>query len=196
MKNLIFALFCLVFTLNATANCLPAYEDNIELRLQNLKQNHSTAVNSTAGTFIGVTGVFSYFGVVLVGPWGLLIGPQFGFFAAAPIGAGFYVYSKAKLYGLNQRAMVYTVLHEAINKDGVNTKHYNDTFNALKTRYKDLNQDKFDDILISLNDSKELCDGTIAQYRKYRLFRRRTLATYKDLWAYLWDKTGKLMNSY
>lgn len=194
MKIMAFVLTALI-SLEVFADCRLDYEEDIAHRLTSIQRNNRIGKNSTVATFTVVGGFWTYMGVVLVGPWGVLIGSQFGAIGALPVGTTFWVRNKIKKYGLQKMTNSLSVIVEVEeNHPKVNTFSYELLVKNLRRVYPELTTTQFDQWITHLNDSRELCDGTVARFGRKLIGRKKMLADTNDILRYSNVKLKNFLN--
>lgn len=187
--------FLTIFSFNAFANCRLDYEDNIAYRVKSIQRTSHVGKVSSAATFSVVGGFWIYVGVALVGPWGILIGSEFGAIGALPVGASFWVTNKVKKYNLIKMANALSIIIEVDeNHPKINTFSYDLLLKNLTKVYPSLSSDQFDDWINYLNESKALCDGTVARFGRKLVGKKKMLADTNDILRYSNIKLKDFLN--
>jgi hypothetical protein len=184
IKHLVITII-LTFTFlgQSFADCRPDYTQDVKTRIEKLEKSKKVAWYATG---IGGGGMFAFWGVMgvlLVGPWGVLIGAQFGVLGALA-GGPFYIYNKIKKSKLKKMAYMLQLLEELYGESDLpKDSNFLDMFDKLSKKKPGLSKDRLKEVLMGLNDNRALCNGSVAQYKK--IVKSGKLTTPKRLLKYL-----------
>lgn len=173
MKNIILAAILLISSTFAHANCRPQIELELIKWVTSQKKVSKAGKISTGATFVTFGGFYGYMGVALLGPlWaGAIIGTTFGTVAAAPVGATFIIVNQIQKRKIQNLGKTLSIINDGDELMKLHEKLPHISLEILKYQ------------IANLNESKALCDGTVAQYD--RPLRRTLIASPKDIVRYL-----------
>jgi len=100
----------------ALADCRPSYQKEIATRVEKLDKSKKWAWAITGGTAGGVTLFFGVMGILLIGPVGVLVGPQFGLVSSV-VGLPLYIRNKLKKAKLKKLGAAYAVILASTTKE-------------------------------------------------------------------------------
>jgi uncharacterized membrane protein len=172
MKNIIFSLIFLISSSLVHADCRPQIEAELIKRVTTQKKVARAGKISTGATFVTFGGFWGYMGVYMLGPlWaGAVIGATFGSVAAAPVGATFIIIDQVQKKKIRNLGKTLSIINSGDELLKLHEKLPHISLEVLKFQ------------IAKLNESKALCDGTVAQYD--RPLRRKLVASPKDIVRY------------
>ncbi len=162
MKKIIatvLASFLLVNT--AMADCSFEYEKEIARYVEKVERTQRTGRISTAATFSVMSVFWGTMGVIMVGPAGVLIGLQFGLMGGAPVGGTFWGVKKLKQKKLNSIMSAYSVVQASQELSESDSTSLKKMYKKLKKSNENLTLEELKSEVTYLNDTKQLCDGSI-----------------------------------
>jgi len=175
MKNLIFSLILLASSTLAHADCRPQIEGELIKRVTTQKKVARAGKISTGATFVTFGGFWGYMGVYMLGPlWaGAVVGATFGTVAAAPVGATFIIIDQVQKKKIRNLGKTLSIINDGEELLKLHEKLPHLSLEVL--RYQ----------IANLNESKALCDGTVARFNGNLSSKKRLVATPKDIIRYL-----------
>lgn len=173
MKNFILSAILLITSTIVHADCRPQIEGELIRRVTSQKKVARIGKITTGVTFVTVGSFWGYMGVVMLGPlWtGAVIGATFGAAAAAPIGTTFIIVNQVQKKKIQNLGKTLSIINDGEELLELHEMLPNISLDVLKYQ------------IAALNESKALCDGTVAQFK--REYRRRLVASPKDIVRYL-----------
>ncbi|TNE95891.1 MAG: hypothetical protein EP326_14185 [Deltaproteobacteria bacterium] len=165
MKKIIAILLASFLLVNsAMADCSFEYEKEIARYVEKVERTQRAGRISTAATFSVMSVFWGTMGVILVGPAGVLIGLQFGLIGGAPVGGTFWGVKKLKQKKLNSIMSAYSVVQAANELADSDATSLNKMYRSLKKSVEGLTMDQLKNEVVYLNDTKQLCDGSVKKH--------------------------------
>lgn len=147
------------------ANCNLAYEKDVHERLEKIKKFKRGTRITTLSMFGANTAFWGTMGVMLVGPAGVLIGLQFGAFAAIPTYGILYTVKEIKEAKVENKIEILNILNYVENKN-VEHENFEKLYKKLVKKNPDLTKGNLKEIILSLNDHDEFCnDKTVGKIK-------------------------------
>ena len=166
MKQIVLIL-TLIFSLQASANCLPKYEQAFAKTLKHKQTTARVGKIATGTAFVTVGGFYGVMGVIMLGPlWaGAITGTLFGTVAALPVGTTFILIHQGQKARLKKLGRMMSVLQGG--------EEFDVLLANIQKEWPELTEAELSLRLEHMNQTESLCNGEMARVGK--------LASVKDI---------------
>ncbi|HAZ11529.1 MAG: hypothetical protein A2X86_14080 [Bdellovibrionales bacterium GWA2_49_15] len=174
-RVLIVGILTLTLMGQSLADCRPSYEAEMKTKIEKLQKAKKIGRIIT-GSAVGGMGVFwGFMGVMLVGPWGVLIGAQFALLGSV-VGVPFYVSNKIRKARLNKLGEALFLINQSYGEITSNEKlPMEKLLEQLRPKHPELTLTVLKEKVRALNESDIFCKDGLATPRKISRFVENSL---------------------
>lgn len=167
-----------LLSLNALADCRPEIESNLERTIIKHGKLVKAGKITTGAVFVTVGGFWGTMGVIMLGPlWaGAVVGVTFGAFVGVPVGSTFIIVSKIQKQKIKNLGRTLSIIGSG--------EEFTKLHEKLLLLHPQLSLSQLEEIILELNESSALCDGTVSG-------KRRKIANPKEIYFHV-DKSLSL----
>ncbi|MBI2521131.1 MAG: hypothetical protein HYV97_11955 [Bdellovibrio sp.] len=162
IRTLLMTFLCFALLGQSFADCRPRYQAEIQTKIEKLAKAKKIGRIIT-GSAAGGMGVFwGFMGIMLVGPWGILIGAQFAVLGSV-VGVPFYISNKIRKARLNKLGEALFLINQSYLEASVEVKlPMEKLLEQLRPKHPDLTLNVLKEKVRVLNEAKALCNGLVS----------------------------------
>ncbi|MEK6624274.1 MAG: hypothetical protein AABY86_04865 [Bdellovibrionota bacterium] len=161
-RILLLTILCLTLIGQSFADCRPRYEAEIKTKIEKLDKAKKVGRIITGSAAGGMAVFWGFMGVMLVGPWGILIGAEFALLGSV-VGIPFYISNKIRKARLNKLGEALFLINQSyLEVPGNDKLPMEKLFEQLKSKHPELTLNVLKEKVRTLNEADDFCNGIVS----------------------------------